>query len=117
MIEEKVVCVRLESIADLARLASSMVTMTSSVYIVHFYHNDRHYYGIFATFRDYYKYYGIPIFYFIVQNEPLKGKYLAIKVDESGERIEVLPGVRTGWICLPIVTLGHKPDFIAVCEG
>lgn len=117
VIEEKVVCIKLESIADLARLASSMATMTSSVYIVHFIHEKKHYYGIFATFRDYYKYYGIPIFYFVVQNEPLKGKYLTIKVDEGGERVETLPGIRAGWICFPIVSLERKPDFIELCEG
>ncbi len=114
---ERVVCVKLESLADLARLASSMVTMTSSVYIVHFAHGGKHYYGVFATFRDFYKYYGVPIFYFVEQDEPLKGKYLAVKVDETGERVEVLNGVRTGWICLPIVSLVSKPAIIEFSGG
>lgn len=114
MIEEKAVCIRLRSLADLARLASAMVTMTSSVYLVHFSYNGKHYYGLFATFRDYFKYYGVPILYYVEQNEQLKGKYLAIKVDESGERVESLMGVRAGWICVPIVSLDHKPDFIDV---
>lgn len=112
MIEGKVVCVKLQSVADLARLASSMVTMTSTIYIVHFDHNGKHYYGLFATFRDYFKYYGVPILYYVELSEPLKGRYLAIKVDESGERVESTAGVRAGWVCLPIVTLDRKPDFI-----
>lgn len=116
MIGEKVVCIKLLSIADLARLAAAMVTTTSYVYLVHFNHNGKHYYGLFATFRDYYKYHGVPILYYVERDEPLKGKYLAIKVDESGEVVESLSGVRAGWICIPIISLNRKPDFIEV-EG
>ncbi|MEM0010473.1 MAG: cren protein [Thermofilaceae archaeon] len=114
MISEKAVCIKLKEISDLARLASALVTMTSSVYLIHFSHNGKHYYGLFATFRDYYRYYGIPILYYVERDEPLKGKYLAIKVDENGERVESLTGVRAGWICVPIVSLDRKPDFIDI---
>jgi len=117
VVEEKVVCIKLRTLADLARLASAMVTMTSSVYLIHFEHNSKHYYGLFATYRDYYKHYGIPILYYVEEREPLRGRYLAIKVDESGERVEVLQGTRPGWVCLPIVSLERKPDFIDLDES
>lgn len=112
--EEKAVGVKLTSVADLARLASSMVSMGGSVYIIHFAHNGKHYYGLLATFRDYYKYYGVPLLYYVEVEEPLKGKYLAVKVDESGERVESIDGVRPGWICIPIVHVERKPVFIEV---
>jgi len=112
--EEKAVGVKLRSIADLARLASSMAGMGSGIYIVHFTHEGKHYYGLLVTFRDYYKYYGIPIFYYVERGEPLRGRYLLIKVDESGEKVEESGGSRSGWICLPIVDLAEKPSFINV---
>mgnify|MGYP000085342068 FL=1 len=111
---EKAVGVKLRSVADLARLASSMAGMGSGIYIVHFAHEGKHYYGLLVTFRDYYKYYGIPIFYYVERGEPLRGKYLLIKVDESGEKVEESEGSRSGWICLPIVDLAEKPNFIDV---
>lgn len=112
--EEKTLGVKLASVEDLARLASSMVSMGGSVYIVHFIHAGRHYYGLLATFRDYYKYYGVPLLYYVETLEPLKGKYLAIKVDESGEKVESINGVRAGWICIPVINLEHKPAFVEV---
>ncbi len=114
MIEEKALGVKLASIADLARLASSMVSMGGGVYIVHFAHGGKHYYGLLATYRDYYKYYGVPLLYYVEVDEPLRGKYLMVKVDESGERVEISDGIRAGWICLPIVNLERKPGFIEV---
>jgi hypothetical protein len=114
VLEEKALGVKLVSIADLARLASSMVSMGGSVYIVHFVHAGKHYYGLLATFRDYYKYYGVPLLYYVETLEPLKGKYIAVKMDESGEKVESIEGVRAGWICIPIVNLERKPDFVEV---
>jgi hypothetical protein len=114
LIEEKALGIKLAGIADLARLASSMVSMGGSVYVVHFAHKGKHYYGLLATYRDYYKYYGVPLLYYVEVDEPLKGKYLAIKVDESGERVEGTEGVRPGWICIPIVNLERKPGFVEV---
>jgi len=114
LIEEKVLGVKLASVADLARLASSMMSVGGNVYIVHFTHGGRHYYGLMVTYRDYYKYYGVPLLYYVEVDEPLKGKYLMVKVDESGERVESGDGVKAGWICIPIVNLERKPSFMEV---
>lgn len=117
MIQEKVTEIKLATVSDLARLASSMVSMGSAVYLIHFNYHKKHYYGLLATFRDYYKNYGVPLFYFIERDEPLKGKYLAIKVDETGEKVECIEGVKAGWICIPIVSLDEKPVFISLEKG
>ena len=112
--EKKAVGVRLDTLADLIRLASSMVSMGSRVYIVHFAHNSRHYYGLLVTFRDYYKYYGVPLFYYVELDRPLKGNYVLLRADEAGERVEEGRGPRTGWISIPVINLADKPDFLEV---
>ena len=109
---EKLVGIKLRSISDLARLASTMVGVGSGIYIAHFTANGKHYYGLLVTLRDYFKFYGVPIFYYVELEEPLRGNYLVMKADETGERIEVRNGPRVGWICIPIVNLEEKPEFI-----
>lgn len=114
MVDEKVIGIRLEGIADLARLASAMVGMGGGVYIMHFEHEGKHHYGLVITLRDYYKLNGVPLFYYVETQEKLRGNYILVKVDEGGEKIEVHNGVRAGWICIPIVSVVKKPEFINV---
>jgi len=106
--------IRLKRIEDLARLASSMISLGHSTYVISFKHNNRYFYGIFMVFRDYYKYYGVPMFYYIVLENPLKGKYILIKVDSDSEIVEIGNGARHGWISIPIVELVKKPPLISV---
>lgn len=105
---------RLSSLADLARLASSMAGMGVGVYVIHFPHNEKHYCGLLVTLRDYYKYYGVPLFYYVELDAPLKGKYIVMKVDDSGEKVGISEGVRAGLISVPIVSLTSKPNFLEV---
>ena len=100
-------------LSDLARFAASLATLGSSVYIVHFPHKGKHIYGLLTVYRDYYKYYGVPIFYCLEIDEKLDGDYILVKLDEK-ERIEVTNGVRPGWMHIPIVSLREKPDFIEI---
>lgn len=113
---ETVIPVKLRDIKDLARLASSMVSLGHSTYLIYFKYKERHIYGIFMVFRDYYKYYGIPMFYYVPLDEPLKGTYILIKIDNGAEKVEVDYGARHGWISLPIIELTEKPIFIELYE-
>ncbi len=111
---DKCVNVKLRSLEDLARFASSLTTLGHGVYIIHFKRNNSNYYGIFTVFRDYYKYYGVPLFYYVETNDELDGNYLLVKVDEGGERVEVSKGTRPGWISIPIVSLEQAPEVVDV---
>lgn len=97
--------VRLVSINDLARLASSTSALGHVTYVVHFTANSRHYYGIFIVFRDYYKLYGLPMFYYIETEKELPGHYILFRSDENGETIEIAKGTKPGYITLPIVNV------------
>ncbi len=116
MVEElrKVVAVRVSSISDIARMAASVMTLGQPMYIIRFKHKDKYIYGILAVFRDYYNYYGIPMFYYYVDEDEkyVKAKYLLLKADEAGERVEAGVGSRPGWVSIPVVELKEKPVFL-----
>ncbi|MEM1509048.1 MAG: cren protein [Thermofilaceae archaeon] len=112
MVGKEAVSIRLENIADLARLASAMVSVSGGVYIMHFEYEGKHYYGLVITMRDYYELNGVPLFYYVETQEKLKGNYILVKVDDGGEKIEIHNGIRAGWICIPIVSVAKKPEFI-----
>ncbi len=118
MSEEKKVlkCIsfKLKSLGDLARFASAMATLGHGTYIIHFEKSGRHYYGIYAIFRDYYKLYGLPLFYYIERNEEIKGKYILVHTDERGERVEASNGTKPGWISIPIIDLEKPPEIVDV---
>jgi len=104
---------KVASLRDLARFAASLASMGSSVYVIHFAHGGKHIYGFLTVYRDYYKYYGVPIFYYFESDEELQGSYILVKLNER-ERVEIGDSARPGWIHIPIVTLGEKPDFIEI---
>ena len=79
--------------------------------MVHFEHKGKHIYGILTVYRDYYKYYGVPIFYYFESDKKLDGKYILIKVSDK-EEVIVANGTRPGWIHIPIISLKEKPDLI-----
>lgn len=110
----KVVAVRVNDISDIARMAASVMTLGQPMYIIRFKHDNKYIYGILAVFRDYYNYYGIPMFYYYVDedNKYANAKYLLLKADESGERVEAAKGSRPGWVSIPVVELKEKPAFL-----
>jgi hypothetical protein len=107
---------RLRGLSDLARLVSGTMTMGHPTYIVHFVERGKHVYGVFIVFRDYYKHYGIPMFYYTVTDKELPGDYLLFRSDESGEYIEPYKGVKPGWVAIPVVHLKEKPRLIGELE-
>ncbi len=99
------------SLNDLARFAASLTPLGATIYVIHFQHKGKHIYGILTVYRDYYKFYGVPIFYYFESEKELNGKYILIRISDK-EEIEVTNGTRPGWIHIPIISLKEKPDFI-----
>ncbi len=112
VVEEKVLAVKVNGIEDLGRMAASLVTMGQPTYILRFPLGEKTVFGILAVFRDYYKYYGLPMLYYYITTEPPSANYLIVKSDETGERVEFSKGPRPGWVTIPIVTLEQKPGFV-----
>ncbi|MEZ0345090.1 MAG: cren protein [Infirmifilum sp.] len=105
---DAIIPVKLTSLNDIARLASSTSALGHVTYILHFARGGKHYYGILVVFRDYYKFYGLPMFYYIVSDKELPGNYILFKAEETGEIVEVAKGTKPGFITLPIVNI--EPD-------
>jgi len=103
---------RLESLDDLARFVASIASLGQPTYVLHFKHEGKDILGIIAVYRDYYKFYGMPIFYYYESNDEISGKYFLVRAEESGERIQISNGVKPGWIAVPIIRLKEKPPFI-----
>lgn len=110
---EKVISLRTEGPADIARVAASIVTLGQPIYLIHFKHDGKHVYGMLAIFHDYYDFNGIPIFYYFISESDL-GKYLLVKVDDVGEQVRFSDKIMTGWTAIPIMTLAEKPSFIQI---
>lgn len=109
---EKVVPIRVASLGDLVRLAvSTMIPQQFSTYIIRFRHRDKVYLGILGVFRDYYKYYGIPVFYYYSTSPESVGDANYIIVSTGEEKIELSKNPKPG-VAIPIVSIAEKPVFI-----
>ncbi len=114
---DKVVAIRVASLADLARLASTMASRLIVMPVYRFRMGERVYYFVQASFKDYYKLYGLPIVYYYSQpaSDDVpddRAKYILIKADMTGEEVEVSPQARTGYVVVPIVNLSSKPPHL-----
>ncbi len=114
-LSEKLIPVRVGKINDLARIAATIITLGQPAYIVRFKNKDNKLtYAIIAVLRDYYKYYGIPMLYYYIDDGSIlkgNGNYLLVKVDEQGEHIELSKSTKPGWVAIPIIDLAEKPGF------
>jgi len=112
----KAIVIRVSSLGDLVRLASSTAQMMLIMPIYRFKLKGKIIYAIQTIYKDYYKLYGLPIIYYYIEDgeavEDSKAKYILIKVDETGEKIETTDKIRPGWIGIPIINLTEKPPFI-----
>lgn len=113
----KVIGVRVVSIRDIARFAVSLASLGQAPYVIKFRKNDKIVYGLLAVFRDYYKFYGLPLLYYYVvrKQEDVKDKhYILVKSDETGEKVEFAEGTKPGWIAIPIMELKIVPEFLDI---
>jgi len=110
---EKVVAVKVSSLNDLARMAATIVSMGQSTYILRYSDEGKTVYGLLAVFRDYYKYYGLPMFYYHVAEGEERGEnYLLLRSDEAGENVVMAKGPKPGWITVPIIDVEKPPEFL-----
>ncbi len=111
---KKTIPIRLSSIRDLVRMASS-VAMMQPTYIIRYKNRDgKTILGFLAVFRDYYNYYGLPMFYYVIdENDTLKdASYVLVKLDDAGERIEPSKTTRPGYVAVPIINVDKAPEFL-----
>ena len=111
-----VVPIKLASIRDLVRMASSAAMSMQPTYIIRFRsRSGKTVLGFLAVFRDYYNYYGIPMFYYAYDEcgEFEDASYVLVKLDESGERIEPSKSSRPGYVTIPIINIEKLPPFLA----
>lgn len=114
---ERVMPVKVASLADLARLASTMASRLIVMPIYRFHYKGKVYYFVQASFKDYYKLYGLPMVYYYSRPEgedvdDEKARYILIKADMTGEVVELSAEARTGYVVIPIVNLAEKPAHI-----
>jgi len=112
----KVVKVRVKSFKDLARMAASSIAMGQATYIIRYTNESGSIiYGVLAVFRDFFKLYGIPLFYYYEDSEksiPTDSNYVLVRSDDTGEKIELSKGARSGYLTVPIINLAEPPEFI-----
>lgn len=112
---KKVLAIKVNSLNDLVRLAMTYAGPTSqSVFLLKFWDKNKLVVGMLGLFRDYYKFYGLPILYYHIcsEEEVLKIKdsnYIIISTD--GERLEFSKTPRPG-MSIPLIYLAEKPPII-----
>lgn len=111
---EKALAIKMSSLEDLVRLATSISVSQMTTYILKFQYNDKLYLGLLGVFRDYYKYYGIPIFYYVVlegsdRDRAVDAKYIIVSTDKDIVEFSKTP--KPG-LSIPLITLAQKPVFI-----
>lgn len=115
-LEGKTVKIRVKDFADLVRLAASGIMMGQPTYILRLISGDNVcIYGIMAVFKDFYKYYGIPLIYYWSDEGcriPTDRNYAVMRSDEVGEHIELSKGFKAGVINVPIINVQEIPSFI-----
>ena len=111
--ERKAIAVKVSRLSDLAKIATLGASRMFILPIYRYVENGRTIYFVQTVFKDYFKLYGLPVIYYYVENgEGRKGGYILIKVDESGEQVELSSGTKPGWLAVPIIDLDGKPIFI-----
>jgi len=113
------VAIRLASIRDLIRIASTAAASMQPTYILRYKNKEgKTVIGFLAVFRDYYNLYGLPLFYYVVDrdNELRDANYVLVMLDETGEKIEPSKTTKPGYIAVPIVNVDKAPDFLLPSE-
>ncbi len=112
----RVVKIRLRSIKDLVRLAASSIALGQPTYILRYREEGNVLaYGVMAVFRDFYKLYGVPLFYYVLDREgcvPEDANYALLRSSNGEERIEFSKGTKTGYVIVPIINVEELPEFL-----
>lgn len=109
---ERAVVLRLNSINDLVRLSVVLSSPQMPMYMLKFKYNGKLYLGLLGVFRDYYKFYGIPIFYYYsLEPDPKIDEANYIIVSSDSEKFEFSKTLRPG-LSIPLISLAEKPVFV-----
>ncbi len=112
--------VKVSSLSDLVRLAATLASRMIVMPIYRKMTNDGAIYFLQMMYKDYYKFYGVPVIYYYKwagdKRPPEKSKYILAKSDEGGEKIEISDRTRTGWLVVPIINVEELPPFIELEE-
>lgn len=114
LIKERVIPLKTASFNDLVRLASaSIIPHQVMTYLIKFKHEGRIVIGILGVFRDYYKHYGLPVFYYYTFSENdsqiAEANYVVVYTGE--DKFEFSKNPKPG-VSIPIISLAEKPIFI-----
>ncbi|MEB3774936.1 MAG: cren protein [Desulfurococcales archaeon] len=111
---ENAVAIRVDSLGDIARLASTLAARMFIMPVYRFPGSSGSVYMVQTIYKDYYKYYGVPIVYYYIHRgeEPASVRYILARADETGERVELSDRTRTGWVSIPVINLVEKPPYI-----
>lgn len=111
---ESPVWIKLKRVEDLCRLAASILTMGQPIYLVRMREGEEAVLGVLAVYRDYFKFYGVPIFYYTSCAGPcLERKYVSFKIDDLGERVEFTDRSVPGTVMIPIIEFESMPSILA----
>ncbi|ADI32440.1 hypothetical protein [Staphylothermus hellenicus] len=111
---EKVIPIKLNSLNDLVRLAATISSPQTTMYILRFKYKNKLVLGVLGVFRDYYKLYGLPMFYYYILKKEDAEKIIDksyIIISSNNEKIEFSKHPKPG-LSIPMITLAKKPLFI-----
>ncbi len=116
---EKMIPVKVESLLDLVKMAAILSVPHGAAYIIRFKQdNGKIVLGALSLLKDYYKYYGLPVFYYVVLSgeqarEAGEARYIILATDTDTISFSKEP--RPGR-SIPIITWSEKPVFIPELE-
>ena len=106
--------IKVKNEESLARLVATYLILGKGAYILRFEAKNNFYCGVLSVLKDYYKFYGVPLFYYTKCRG--EGKYLVLRKGEKGEELEYSNHVVSNAVCVPIIDLEEVPFFIEVDE-
>ncbi len=106
------ILMKVKALEDIARFVASAAAMGQPIYLLSFPLGEKQVFGLLAVYHDYYDYYGVPLFYYHVNEKMIEGKYLLLKTEETRETVTVGDGVKPGWVAVPIIHLEKHPPFL-----
>ncbi len=112
---EGMIPVRLGSPLDLVKMSAILSAPHGAAHIIRFdLGNGKIVLGSLSVLKDYYKYYGLPVFYYVIvegeEAEKLQdAKYIIYSTDTDSISYSRSPKPGRS---IPIITLAEKPSFI-----
>ncbi len=108
--------IRVETLADLVRLASALAGRMVIMPVYRVKGEAGSLWFLQMMYKDYYRCYGLPIiYYYFMEGDsrgPEEARYVLVRGDETGEKLEVSSRTRAGWIIVPVINLAEAPGYL-----